>query len=76
MPQTWLITRDLRLSIVMGLRKGLRLVRGMRRTLTEEEQFRIADEIAADLKLSNWDIRPGEPAPGHSQLNPGNEKSE
>ncbi len=34
---------DLRLSIRMGLTKGLRLVRGLRRQLDEEERNRIAE---------------------------------
>jgi len=76
MPQKWPLTIDLRVCLVMGLRKGLRLVKGMRRELSEEDEFRIADEIAAHLKLSNWEVRQGEPTPGHSQLNPGHQKGE
>jgi hypothetical protein len=63
MPQSWTVTRELVLSIVMGLRRGLRLCR-MRRSLTEDEQFRIAEEIAAQLKLSNYKIEQGPPAQG------------
>jgi hypothetical protein len=36
---------QLRFSVVMGLRKGLRLVRGMRRALTEDEQYKIGEAI-------------------------------
>ena len=36
-------------TIRMGLRKGLSLIRGTRRALTEEEQDRVAGEIAAHL---------------------------
>jgi hypothetical protein len=48
---------------VIGLRKGLRLCR-MRRSLSEEEQFRVAEEIAAQLKLSNYEIEQGPPGEG------------
>jgi hypothetical protein len=34
----------------MGLRKGLRLVRGMRRSLTEDEQHKIAGAIVEHLE--------------------------
>jgi hypothetical protein len=40
---------ELRLGVVMGLRKGLRLIRGMRRSLTEEEQHKIAGAIVEHL---------------------------
>ena len=30
---------------MMGLRKGLSLIRGMRRSLTEDEQHKVADAI-------------------------------
>jgi hypothetical protein len=65
MPQRWTITDDLRLCIVMGLRKGLRLIKGMRRALTEDEQNTIANEIVTHLRLANWEIRLGEPLAGH-----------
>jgi hypothetical protein len=48
---------------VIGLRKGLRLC-SMRRSLSEEEQFRVAEEIAAPLKLSNYNIQQGPPGEG------------
>ena len=38
---------DLRLTVVMGLRKGLKLIRGMRRSLSENDQHKIASAIAA-----------------------------
>ncbi len=38
----WTIRDDLRLTIRMGLTRGLRLVRGMRRKLSEEERNRVA----------------------------------
>ena len=56
---------ELVLAIVVGLRKGLGLCHGMRRQLTEEEQFKVGREIAAQLKLSNYRIEPGPPVSGH-----------
>jgi hypothetical protein len=52
----WTEQDSLRLSVVMGLRKGLSLCRGMRRTLTEDEQRKIAEEIIKHLDESNWKI--------------------
>ena len=41
----WSKADDLRLSVVMGLRKGLSLIRGMRRSLTEDEQHKVATAV-------------------------------
>jgi len=41
----WGKADDLRLSVLMGLRRGLSLVRGMRRALSEDEQHKIAGAI-------------------------------
>ena len=59
---------DLRLSIRMGLTKGLRLVRGVRRQLDEDDRNRIAEAIREHLKLAGWSIEPGPGIGGHSQL--------
>jgi hypothetical protein len=56
---------ELRLSVLMGLRKGLSLVRGMRRSLTEEEQHKIAGAIVDHLEGHNWKIEQGPPREGH-----------
>jgi hypothetical protein len=50
---------DLRLSIRMGLTKGLRLVRGLRRQLDEDERNRIAEAIREHLELAGWRDRTG-----------------
>jgi hypothetical protein len=63
----WTKAQDLRLSVVMGLRKGLSLVRGMRRSLTEDEQHKVADAIVEHLEQSNWKIEQGPPREGHGQ---------
>ena len=60
----WTEQDSLRLSIVMGLRKGLSLCRGMRRSLTEEEQNKIALQIIDHLELSNYRIIQGPPLEG------------
>ena len=54
-----------RLAIVMGLRNGLRLCHGMRRQLTEEEQHKVARAIAEQIRVSNYRIDKGPPAPPH-----------
>jgi hypothetical protein len=61
----WGKAEELRLSVVMGLRKGLRLIRGMRRSLSEEEQHKIAAAIVEHLEQSNWKIEQGPPREGH-----------
>jgi hypothetical protein len=63
----WTRADELRLSVVMGLRAGLKLIRGMRRSLTEEEQHKIAKAIVEHLERSNWKIEQGPPAEGHGQ---------
>jgi hypothetical protein len=50
------------------LRKGLSLIRGMRRSLTEDDQHKVADAIADHLRRTNWKIERGEPLEGHGQL--------
>jgi hypothetical protein len=47
--------------------RGLRLVRGMRRALTEDEQRRIAGAIVEHLEESNWKIEQGPVREGHGQ---------
>jgi hypothetical protein len=64
-PPMWGKADELRLTVLMGLRKGLSLVRGMRRSLTEEEQQKIAGVIVEHLEQSNWKIEQGPPREGH-----------
>ena len=61
----WTIRDDLRLTIRMGLTRGLRLVHGMRRKLTEEERNRVADAIVDQVLRSNYKIEVGDPMEGH-----------
>jgi hypothetical protein len=61
----WTKIDDLRLTVMMGLRKGLSLVRGMRRSLSEDEQHKVADAIVEHLEQCNWKIEQSEPIGGH-----------
>ena len=61
----WTIRDDLRLTIRMGLTRGLRLVHGMRRKLTEEERNRVAEAIVDQVLRSNYKIEAGDPIEGH-----------
>jgi hypothetical protein len=56
---SWGKADEPRLTVVMGLRRGLRLIRGMRRSLTEDEQHKIAGAMVEELKQSNWKIEQG-----------------
>ena len=51
----------------MGLTKGLRLVHGMRRQLTEEERNRVADAIIDHLDFANYKVTQGPPSPPHGR---------
>jgi len=51
----------MRLSVVMGLGNGLSLIRGVRRSLTEDEQHKLADAVVEHLERNNWKIEKGEP---------------
>ena len=66
----WTATDSLRLSVVLGLRKGLSLCRGMRRQLSEEEQQWVAEAIITHLKLSNYRIEQGPPLQAHGRRHP------
>jgi hypothetical protein len=53
--------KDFVFMVRMGLRKGLSLIRGMRKELTQEQQERIAETIAHELETTNWKIEQGGP---------------
>jgi hypothetical protein len=61
----WGKADELRLSVLMGLRKGLSLIRGMRRSLTDDEQHKVADAIVKHLEKNNWKIEQGPEREGH-----------
>jgi hypothetical protein len=45
----WSKRESLQFTVKLGLRKGLRLIRGMRRSLTDDEQDRVAHAIVEHL---------------------------
>jgi hypothetical protein len=49
----WTPRQLLQFSVKLGLRKGLKLIRGARRTFNEDEQDKIAGAIVEDLERSN-----------------------
>jgi hypothetical protein len=51
-----------RLAVVMGLRKGLKLIRGMRRSLSEDDRRKIASTILEHVEQNNWKIEQGQRA--------------
>jgi hypothetical protein len=59
----WSKSDELRFSVVVGLREGLRLVRGMRGALTEEDRRAIVQH----LEGTNWKIEKGPPLEGYGQ---------
>jgi len=61
----WGKAEKLRLTVVMGLRRGLKLCRGMRRSLSEDEQHKVAGAIVEQLEQSNWKIERGPVLEGH-----------
>jgi len=61
----WSRTETLRFSVMLGLRKGLALIRGMCRSLTEDEQQLVAGAIVEHLEGSNWKIEQGPEPEGY-----------
>jgi hypothetical protein len=57
--------KNLVLAIVMGLRKGMKAVRGLRKQVSEPEEFLIGQRIAEQLRTSNYKIEQGPPLAGH-----------
>jgi hypothetical protein len=55
----WSERETLQFTVNLGLRKGLALIRGMRRALTDEEQERVAEAIGRPLDPSNRKIEEG-----------------
>ena len=66
---------ELRLSILIGLRKGLTLIRGMRRSLTGDEHHKIAGAIVEHLGKAIGRLkgpsREGSRAESHVQMTKG-----
>jgi len=70
MPERWTDDDELRLVIMLGLRKGFALVAGARRKFNEDEQRRIARAILDHLRLSNDTITPGRSRSEQAQFRP------
>jgi hypothetical protein len=51
--------RDLAIHNKVGAAEGLALIRGMRRSLTDDEQERVAEAIVNHFELSNRRIEEG-----------------
>jgi hypothetical protein len=49
----------------MALRSALTILHGMRKSLTDEQQDRVAEMMVEDLRRQNWKIEKGPEAPGH-----------
>jgi hypothetical protein len=64
----WGKADDLRLSVLMGLRRGPKLCRGMRRALSDDDQRKVAAAIVEHLETHNWKIEQGPVREGHSRL--------
>jgi hypothetical protein len=63
---TWANDEELRLSLRVGIREGFDLIRGTRRSLTEDQERVIADAIVKHLEKSNWRVEHGPPGEGAS----------
>jgi hypothetical protein len=63
----WGKADELRFSVLMGLRKGLSLVR-MRRALTDDEQHKIAAAIVEHLKTTSGRSSKGRRAKGMGRI--------
>lgn len=46
----------LRFELIMGLRKGIKTCRGLRRQLTEIDEWLIAEKIVEQFRLSGYRI--------------------
>jgi hypothetical protein len=63
---TWATDEELQLCLRRGLREGYDLIRGTRRSLTEDQERIIADAIVKHLEQGNWRVERGPPARGAS----------
>ena len=65
---TWRNDEELQLSIRRGVREGFDLVRGTRRSLTEDQERVIADAVVKHLERGDWRVERGPPNEGASGL--------
>jgi hypothetical protein len=52
----------------MALRNALGLIRGTRKSMTNEQQDRVAEMMVEDLRRRNWKIEKGPMPEGHSAI--------
>ncbi len=64
----WSDRQDLVFSFKMALRDALSVIRGMRRSLTDEQQQRVAEMMVEHLLKQNWKIEKGPQGEGGSRL--------
>jgi hypothetical protein len=64
----WTERQDLVFSFKMALRNALKVLRGMRKSLTDEQQDRVAEMMVEDLRRQNWKIEKGPTPEGHSGI--------
>jgi hypothetical protein len=64
----WSTREAMVFSVKLGLRRGLKLIRGMRRALADNEREVIAEAIVDDLERGNWKIEQGPDRQGHSRV--------
>jgi hypothetical protein len=55
----WTDQQDLAFSFKMALRRALSVLRGMRKSLTDEQQDRVAEMMIEHLRRQNWKIEKG-----------------
>jgi hypothetical protein len=65
---SWTNDEELRLSLRRGLREGYDLIRGTRRSLSEDQERVIADAIVKHLEQGNWRVERGTPSEAASGL--------
>jgi hypothetical protein len=64
----WTDRQDLIFSFKMALHSALSVIRGMRKTLTDEQQDPVAEMMVEDLGRQNWKIEKGPPGEGGSNI--------
>jgi hypothetical protein len=49
----------LRFAVAYALRTAIKLVRGLRQGLSEDERFRVADDVVNQLEKGGWQLSAG-----------------
>jgi hypothetical protein len=64
----WTDQQDLVFWFKMALRRALSVLHGMRKSLSDEQQDRVAELMIEHLRQHNWKIDKGPPAQGGANL--------